>query len=521
MYAERQNGGFDWRWLALGGICLLVYFPTLTELVLSWLAVPEFSHGLLIPWVIAYILWENRADFRSDVWHPSRWAVLLCVVSQVLLVVATLADLDRVKFHALWLTIVSLVWATGGTELLRRLAFPLLLLLTAIPLPYLLNKLLTLQLQQLSSDLGVQLIRLFGMPVFQDGNIIQMGKVQLLVAEACSGLRYLLPLFSISLILAYFFRGPLWIKLSMVMLAAPLTVIMNSIRIAVTGVLIDLYGDSAAQGFLHAFEGWVVFLAALLMLLACIFLLTRLLPGRLPFSGYFKLPADAPAASGASMNFSASLMVCAGVLLVTASVLWMSTRKLPAVELEREPFSRLPFTFATRHVQVGELDAEVAGVLKADDYFMGNYVADGQIPVNLYMAYYARQADGAAIHSPRDCLPAGNWNIQSLEQVDLPAMRGKSNRAVIRKGDETLLVYYWIHQQGENYANEFTARLMLLRDAVSRNRTDASLIRVAIPVRNADLADSERQLRAFVEELAADLPRFLPGRNHLSAVTGT
>ena len=98
------------------------------------------------------------------------------------------------------------------------------------------------------------------MPVYLEGNVIDLGVTMLQVAEACSGLRYLFPIMSFTYVFAVLYRGPLWQKLVLLALAVPVAVMMNAVRIGIIGILVDRYGVAQAEGFLHVFEGWVVFL---------------------------------------------------------------------------------------------------------------------------------------------------------------------------------------------------------------------------------------------------------------------
>jgi exosortase len=110
-----------------------------------------------------------------------------------------------------------------------------------------------------SSELGVFFLQLANVPVFLEGNIIDLGVLRLHVAEACSGLRYLFPILSFSYIFAVLYRGPMWHKAVLLISAAPITVFMNSLRIAVAGIIAQRYGTDWLEGFTHFFEGWVIF----------------------------------------------------------------------------------------------------------------------------------------------------------------------------------------------------------------------------------------------------------------------
>ena len=112
----------------------------------------------------------------------------------------------------------------------------------------------------------MKLVALAGVPVYLEGNVIDLGVDMLQVAEACSGLRYLFPIMSFTYVFAVLYRGPVWQKLVLLALAVPVAVTMNAVRIGIIGILVDRYGVAQAEGFLHVFEGWVVFLSCLAIL---------------------------------------------------------------------------------------------------------------------------------------------------------------------------------------------------------------------------------------------------------------
>ena len=155
----------------------------------------------------------------------------------------------------LWVSGVVLTgfgWARGRTHQL-----PVLHLIFMLPLPQILYWKLTTLLQAVSSVVGVWFVELAQIPVYLDGNVIDLGVYKLQVAEACSGLRYLFPILSFSYLFSILYRGPVWHKAVLLLSAAPIAVLMNSVRIGIIGILVNSYGIEQAEGFLHVFEGWV------------------------------------------------------------------------------------------------------------------------------------------------------------------------------------------------------------------------------------------------------------------------
>ena len=488
------------------------YFGSFLYLIDKWTTSDEYSHGLLIPFLIVYIVWSERGLIFDHKWVPAPSGLTLVIFGLVLNIAAVAADIESVKVYSMIVVTFGVLLVFSGTAITKRLLFPILLFLFAVPLPNLFNVLLTSKMQFISSSLGVWMLRVMGFAVYQDGNVIDMHNFKLLVAEACSGLRYLYPLMSIGLLLSYFYKGPRWIRFSIFIATVPVTIVMNSLRIAITGILIKNWGNEAAEGFLHDFEGWVVFIAALLLLLLIAGLLNIFTTGEQSFMDRFRQPASSspacffhydklPRISLATFAFITVLGSVGALISLTKQ------ETIPA----RTTFENFPLFIDNRHLIRSTLSTEVLDVLKADDHFIGDYRAAGSESINLYIAYYGKQHGDKAIHSPKQCLPGGGWVVSSLTQVNLDMVDGDVNRAIIEKDNAKLLVYYWIYQQGNSYANEFVARASLLYQSVLYGRTDGALIRVIVPV-NTEMSIAEREAHSFMRALKPILPNYLPGK---------
>lgn len=496
--------------LVLYGVALVAFSPTLYLLVVDWLASPEYGHGLLVSGIAGYLVWRRRhlpshLPLRSD-----PLALIYLAVAVLFYLLAMLGDVKVVKYYAFICALMAIACGLGGWRLVRALGFPILLLFFAIPLhPFLTNH-LTADLQLVSSTIGVWFIHLMGIPALQEGNVINMGHFSLLVEEACSGLRYMLPLASLSLIVGYYYRGNKFTRVCIFLAAIPITVLMNSLRIAVTGFLIKYVGESSADGFLHDFEGWFVFLVSCGILALLLVILAKAGGRALTINENFVLSdAYAPGAFDSRVSPWMYRSMMGGVLLggAVVNLLWLSK---PEVIPSRQPFDQFPLALSGRDLYPDVLDSRVLDILHLDDYFIGDYLGDTQLPVNLYMAYYKSQQEGSLIHSPADCIPAGGWEIQSSEVIDLTSLgfTGQGNRAVIAKNGMRLLVYYWVNQQSLNYAREMDVFAALIWRSIRYGRTDATLVRVYLPLDAS--VDSEGQLREFIADLSTRVTPFLP-----------
>ncbi len=249
---------------------IVLFASAISQLYSIWNAQPEYSYGILIPVLSLFLIWRHRDQLRGLPLTGSWYGLLLIGVGLLLRLVGGLSTMPTLVHYALLLVLYGLILSLTGPKLFRRLLMPLFILVFMVPLPPVLSDSLSTQLQLLSSNIGVFLIRAVGISVYLEGNVIDLGTYQLEVAEACSGLRYLFPLMTLSFMIAYAFGGAFWKRSFVFLSSIPITVMMNSVRIAVVGITVDHWGIRMAEGILHEFEGWAVFMvsAALVVLLA-------------------------------------------------------------------------------------------------------------------------------------------------------------------------------------------------------------------------------------------------------------
>ena len=498
-----------------------VFWIGLASLGRAWMT-PEYSHGPLIPVISLYLfLRELRRSPPVAPVVADRWpGVAVIGASLLIALMGNLARIPDIVTYALivWVGGVVLTvfgWRRGITHQL-----PVLHLVFMLPLPQFLYWQLTIFLQGVSSELGVWFVKMAGVSVFLEGNVIDLGVYKLQVAEACSGLRYLFPILSFSYLFAILYRGPLWHKAVLLLAAAPLTVFMNSFRIGVIGVLVNAYGIEHAEGFLHFFEGWVIFIACIAILFAMAVALQRLTPNPLPLSEAIDLDTGGLAPiMGRVLGIQASRALAVGaVVTLAASGAWMaaqSGREVAAID--RDPFALFPRRIDGWAGSSTQLEPEIEAVLGASDYLNTTYMAPGAPAyVNMFVAFYSKQTEGSGIHSPEVCLPVGGWEIFSLEPhaVDMESTgygAFEVNRAVIQKGLSQQLVYYWFEQRGERMTNDFRAKLAVLWDGLTEGRTDGALVRFVTPIGAGERpADADARLQGFMRDALEPLPRFVP-----------
>lgn len=511
-------------WLAVaiaGGIG--VFWTGFFALGAAW-TLPEYSHGPLIPVLSSYLL-LRQLKRTPPAAGPAKNRLPGLLVMGFALLVATLGNLARIPdivTYAMIIWIFSLILIDFGWQRGREFWPPVVHLVFMLPLPAILYWQFSIRLQFLSSELGVALIRLMNIPVFLDGNIIDLGVYKLHVAEACSGLRYLFPVMSFSYIFSVLYRGPVWHKAVLLLSAAPLAIAMNSFRIGMIGVMVDNFGIEQAEGFLHFFEGWAVFVACILILFGLARLLQLSVGDRRPFHEALDLDVSGLGAQIARVRrVRASGALIAGALATAAvAMAWHLAPERAAADVRRDPLVLFPREMGG---WIGgplrRLPAETEAVLKADDYLSIAYMNPSRAePVDLFIAYYRKQTGGAGIHSPEVCIPGGGWEMSRITSISVPVKLADGstqsmpvNRAVIQKGLERQLVYYWFEERGRHITSDYVAKAVTVFDGITRGRTDGALVRLITPIGAREPeAHAEARLRDFLTETVAVLPRFVP-----------
>lgn len=264
-----------------GGLVVAAFAPTAVELVREWILRPEYSHGFLMPLVAAWVLWERRKELAALTPAPSLWGALLLVPSLAALLLGELKLFWFLKPYALVATLGSLVWAYYGWRGFRACLPALVVLLLMCPLPGRVQRDLTLPLKRTAALFATGLLDLSGIHATLEGNLIHLPGIDTLwVADACSGIRSLISLFSLAVLACMFWKRSWVLRVLVVLASVPIAVLVNGGRIWLTGWISVRWGPEAAQGFFHFFEGMVLFLVGGLLLIGWAALLGWVVPRR-------------------------------------------------------------------------------------------------------------------------------------------------------------------------------------------------------------------------------------------------
>ncbi|MET0062181.1 MAG: VPLPA-CTERM-specific exosortase XrtD [Candidatus Thiodiazotropha endolucinida] len=508
-----------WRLLGISAILLVyVFWNGITDMLDRWESKEEYGYAYFLPFITVYLIWQRRDRMVAAEYSPSWLGVVVILVASFLFFLGEIATTFTLVQYALVLTVIGLAYALLGWQAFKIVAGPLFLLFFIVPLPPFVYNSLSGKLQLVSSQIGVEVIRWFGISVYLEGNVIDLGNYKLQVVEACNGLRYLFPLVSLAFLAAYLYRVEMWKRVVVFLSSIPITVLMNSFRIGVIGVLVNNWGQEQADGFLHYFEGWVIFMACLLILLLEMVLLARIGRTNRRLRDVFGL--EIPKALPQGIEYQTRPVtpvhyaILASVVLIAVSSLYVQSQQ--AILPERQDFSGFPMQIENWRGNENRLEDIYLKSLKLDDYLIGNYADSMGSVVNFYIAYYASQQAGSAAHSPRSCIPGGGWEIEQVTQVDLADIQvnGEAlnvNRLVIKRGEYKQLVYYWFQQRGRVMTNEWLVKWYLFLDGLTKRRTDGALVRLTTSIgAGEEWTDGDKRLADFSGKVVPLLGQYIP-----------
>jgi exosortase len=255
-----------WQTLTLCGLLLLLYIPTLSHLVSQWWHDPNFSHGFFVPLFAAFVIWQQRIRLAGATLRPSWSGVLILGFGLCVLILGQMGAEIFLSRLSLMIVLAGLVVLFLGWDFFRAVLFPWAFLALMIPIPAIVFNQITFPLQLLASKVASTTLPWFGVPVLREGNIINLPAMRLEVADACSGIRSLTSLTTLAVIYGYLMERKTSLRVLLTLASLPIAVAANSLRVVGTGLLVQYWDPDKAQGFFHEFQGWLMFVASLVML---------------------------------------------------------------------------------------------------------------------------------------------------------------------------------------------------------------------------------------------------------------
>ncbi len=254
-----------------------LYWNTIYEMVMDWYNDENYSHGFLIPVISGYLLLQRKESIQEIAVKPSYvLGVITLVAGLSAFLIGELSGEYFVSRLSLLIVLAGVILFACGVRFFNAILFPFLYLILMIPLPYILYDSIAFPLKLLVSEVSVDFLESLGILVAREGNVIHLVDTTLEVADACSGIRSIISLLALSTALAYLTQSGLVKRVALSLLAVPVAIFVNSVRVIVTGILADKYGSQVAEGFFHEFAGFLIFSVAIVVLILSSILLNKI-----------------------------------------------------------------------------------------------------------------------------------------------------------------------------------------------------------------------------------------------------
>jgi exosortase len=245
-----------------------LYAPVLLVWLEALWSDPNYSHVYIVPIISGMVIWQRRRTLAALPIRGSSAGLPLLLAGTGALIVGDIGAESFLMRSSLIVVIAGLILFHLGPGMLRALTFPLGFCLFLVPLPAVVFYAMTARLQNIAAETGAWGLDLLGVPVLLDGNVIQLSRVTLGVTEACSGIRSLITLVALGVAWAHLMLPRRWMQIVLVVSVLPITIVANASRVVMTGLVGRWFGVEYAEGFFHFFSGWLVFVLAVLCLLA-------------------------------------------------------------------------------------------------------------------------------------------------------------------------------------------------------------------------------------------------------------
>lgn len=508
-------------WLQAGLLSatfLLLFAPALPSLYNDWFEFKQFSHGLLVPFISAYLIWQRKSELRTIPIRSSAWGLAAVLPALLLALVGNAIGDAFSERVGMVIGLNGLVWLLLGWQFYKRVSFAFIYLFLMIPLPYLVVKEVAYQLRIVNAVLAAPVLRLLGVPVYRESYYLHLPEVTLEIADLCSGINSIFSLFALGGAYVYFTPLRNRLKLLAVLCTFPFSIFINLLRIVLTAALSYYVSLSVLGVMIHELTGTITFFIALvLFILLCEHLQRR----------YATVIVD-PVQTAPAKSMAAETALGQSSPAVDKS--WLPSglalsALIAAVYLTNNLSSQQPQRLAEELTSVAPQPAGYQAMDSLESGFYKDANAEVQLSrtyspsstaeasVEVYVGFHGKQQGAKSLQSPKLQIPYG-WNFVWIDPIELPLNANAALRAnwmLMQNNNIRYLVLYW-YQVGETtFSGELSKRLALMRNTIFRRRSDVAVIRLAIPLADLDKTEqAKRKLVGFAAELYPNLRRVLP-----------
>lgn len=505
------------RWFILAisaSSFVAAFYPVLSGLWLRWNSDADYGYALLVPVISMWLIWQQRDALSKIEARPVSWALYAVIATLLFVLIGTSGSLPTLARFALPLFILSSVLYLRGFETFFRLLFPLGFLFFMLPLPAQIQGAITPFLQYLATLLGSGMLELLNYPVSTRGNLILVSGIPMNVAEACSGLRYIFPLVGVGMLYSYLFETIRWKKIVNVLMAIPIAILMNALRIALTGVLMERWGIEAGTGIWHDLEGVVVLISAFFLHFLFSLFLKRLPPTSPPVD---QNPATWQGGLRSHPRAGIKRLSVVALLLTLLAAYTLSLGAVSAWQLQ-QPLASFPLKITGWVGKVKSVPERITEASGAEEAFNAHYFSLQRKMVDLYIGYQGApfKNNASFFHSPSVCLPSSGWRTlsQTQRKMLLPTgpMAGREfhvNEQLSEQQGQRILTMYWFQNRSAIDASALPHQVRMAGQAMLRQPSYDLFLRIITTVeKNESTSDARQRLSLFIESLQTPVTEF-------------
>ena len=254
--------------IAVGLVFILAYIPTLMWMWDRWFVLDSYySHGILVPFVTGYLIWQDREALKNIPCISSPWGMWLIILG---VIIHLLSSLFRVYFSSgfsMLIVLFGLILHFFGVKILKKILFPVTFLIFMVPLPMVVIANISFKMKIFAAQIATEVLNAMRIPALREGSLIKMRHAYVMVEDVCSGLRSLISLAALGSIFAYWMKGPMWKRILLLFCTIPVAVMTNVFRVVFLASISEIWGAQYATGFIHDLSGFLVFALAFLLLL--------------------------------------------------------------------------------------------------------------------------------------------------------------------------------------------------------------------------------------------------------------
>jgi exosortase A len=496
------------RWAKTGLLLLLVlavivalFHETAWSIVSIWIRSETYAHGFLIVPISLWLVWGKRASLANLAPQPAYLPIALMLGVGFAWLLGYLVDVLVVKQLAFVGVLVLAIWAVIGTPAARVLAFPIGFLFFAVPV----GEALIHPLMNFTAHFTVHLLRLTGIPVYQEGTFFSIPTGEWSVVEGCSGLRYLIASVTLGVLYAYLTYTKLWKRLLFVVISIGVPIIANGLRAYMIVMIAYLSGNKLALGIDHLIYGWVFF-GIVVTLMFVIGAFWRDPPQEEEAD---KKPVGA-AAPGSSVILTAAASVLVAAVWPAAAWTWART---PSAAIATVKLEAPVAVDGWQQSKVSAWDWR-PHVVNPDGSLYQFYVKDHEGPIGLYLGAYRSQRQGAELLSSQNFMIRQKHPVWSQMELTRRLVRLDDKEELVKQSDlkskygQRLLAWYWYRVGNRYTGDQYIGKFDELLERVFAHRRDGAFIAVTTQYEDKEQGAAKR-LQAFLDQMLPSIEREL------------